>query len=103
MHLPWAPRRVALRSGATPPLGERARYLMAALLLVPYLCRAALTWPRPDALCPIGRASVCARTRSRNTLAMVTPPAAVLAYRDGAMRYSPNRVEWVFSEVGLEY
>ena len=32
--------------GATPPLGERAHYLKAALLLVPHLCRAAFALPR---------------------------------------------------------
>jgi hypothetical protein len=52
-HRPRNSRKVAPEDkGATPPLGERARYLKAALLLVPHLRSAAFALPRPDALSP---------------------------------------------------
>src|SRR5215207_7048149 len=53
-HPPRISRKVAPEDkGATPPLGERARYLKAALLLVPHLCGAAFALPRPDGLSPV--------------------------------------------------
>ena len=46
-HRPRISRKVAPEDkGATPPLGECARYLKAALLLVPHLCGAAFALPR---------------------------------------------------------
>jgi hypothetical protein len=56
-HRPRISRKVAPEDkGATPPLGERARSLKAALLLVPHLCGAAFALPRPDALSlPVSR------------------------------------------------
>jgi hypothetical protein len=52
--------------------------------------------PRPDGLSPIVKQPCFA---AHNTRRYGIPSSAVLAYRGGAMRYSPEFVEGEFSEV----
>jgi hypothetical protein len=60
----------------------------------------AFALPRPDALSPHSPYLLWRRIIPDD---VSIPSSAVLAYRGGAMRYSPEFVEWAFSEVKLRF